>query len=78
MVPFKRFSFEGNGAENNKNNQRDDLLNNFQLDQAERATIVAETDAVGRNLKTIFKECQEPAEKDNTQQRKMFEPTELH
>jgi len=54
MVPFERFSFEGNGTENHENNQRDDLLNNFQLDQAERTTIVAETDTVGRNLKTIF------------------------
>ena len=31
MIPFERFSFEGNGNENNENNQRDDLLNNFQL-----------------------------------------------
>lgn len=77
MVPPEGFSFEGNGAEYDEHRQRDDFLDDLQLNQAERASVVAEADAVGGHLETIFEESQEPTEKDDPQQREVFEPTEL-
>lgn len=77
MVPLERLAFESYRTESYESDQRDHLLDNLQLDQAERSSIIAETDPVGWNLEAIFEKRQEPAEEDYTDQGQMLEPTEL-
>ena len=54
MIPLKRFAFEGNRTKTDKNNQRNHLLDHFQLNQVERSPVIPETDAIRRYLETIL------------------------
>ena len=54
MVPFERLALERDRAETNEDHQRNHLLDHLELDQAERAAILAETDPVGGYLKAVL------------------------
>ena len=51
-----------------KDDQRDTLLNHFQLYERERTAVALETNAVGRYLTTILKECDAPRKDDDANQ----------
>lgn len=69
MVPVKGFSLEEEGDDQSEHDQRDDLLDDFQLKKAERAAVAREAEPVGRHLGTIFKKSHTPGEEDNQNQR---------
>ena len=60
---------EGDGREDHKNHQRDDLLDHFQLHQIKRSSVSDETHPVGGNLETILKESDAPRKQDHEDQR---------
>ena len=63
MVPAELLILEGDGGEADENDERDHLLDHFQLDQGKGATVAREPNAIGRNLQAILKEGDSPAEK---------------
>lgn len=77
MVPFERLALERDRAEADEDDQRNYLLDHLELDQAERAAVLAEADPVGGHLKTVFEKGQEPAEEDHADQGQVLEPAEL-
>lgn len=60
VIPFQGFSLEENHGEGGKNNQGDDFLYDFQLDEGERASVVLKSDAVGRNLERVLEKGHGP------------------
>ena len=69
MVPMQSFALEQDSGENGKDNQRDDLLNDLQLHQRERASIAGKAHAVGRDLKRIFSQGYAPRKQNHRIQR---------
>ena len=68
MVPMKRLTLECRGTKQDENNQSNDLLYHLQLHQAERSSIVAKPNAIGRYLEAILKQGQEPTKQNDTEQ----------
>ena len=56
---------EGDGRESDEDNKSDDLLNDFELHQAERASVALKAYAVSRNLQAVLKESDAPGEEDD-------------
>ena len=61
MVYSKGFGFENKQGEDRKNNQGDNLLNDFELNKRKGASIFFKSNPIGRNLKNVFKKCNPPA-----------------
>lgn len=53
VIPLQ-LQLEGKHGEDGKHGEGDNLLNDLELHDIERSAVVAETDAVGRYLKTVF------------------------
>ena len=72
MVPFDIFP-EIPPGEHDEHTERDHFLDDFQLERREFAV----ADAVRRDLKTIFRECDQPAHDDGGEERSLavFEVT---
>ena len=60
MIPMQLLSLEHDICDDSENNQRHDLLNDFQLHKRERSAIALETNFIGRHLHAIFKEGYDP------------------
>jgi hypothetical protein len=71
VIPPKGKIFEKDQRESRKDDKRDHLLDHLQLDKGERASLLLETDPVGRHLETIFKKSNPPADEDNGEQGRM-------
>lgn len=69
MIPMQRLALEKERDNHSKDNQGHNLLNDFKLHKAERATVTVEAETVGRNLGAIFKESQSPREEDDQNER---------
>ena len=69
MVPVKRLSLKEKSDNQSEYNQRDNLLDDFELKQAERASVAGKAKTVGRNLGAIFKKRYAPREKDDQDKR---------
>jgi hypothetical protein len=65
MIPMKRFTFEKQGGEYGEYHQRNDFLNNLELDERERSAIASETDTIGWYLKGIFGKSNAPRKQDD-------------
>ena len=65
VVVGKTLRLEEQYGEQREDNQRDSLLNDLQLPEVERATVLLEPDAVGGYLEAVFNECYAPTDKDN-------------
>jgi hypothetical protein len=65
MVPAEGFA-QIQAGEDHEDAQRDDFLDYFQLEGGEFAV----ADAIGRHLKTIFREGDQPADYDDGEQRR--------
>src|SRR5690606_13334225 len=74
QVIHLQWSMKGERGEDYKHHQCNNLLNNFQLYQREYTSVPLKTNPVGRNLKAIFKKGDQPAEENDTKQRKLTEP----
>ena len=68
MIPMECFALEHAHSNNGENGQRNNFLNNFQLEKRKRSAIANKADSVARHLKAIFKESQAPGEKYHTYQ----------
>ena len=60
MIQTKRFRFEKQDRETSKNDQGNDLLNDFELPKVEWTAIFRKSNTIRRNLKTVFKKCDSP------------------
>ena len=65
MVPAQRLALHKESDQDCKDEQRDNLLDNFEFPDVERTTEIGTAEAVGRHLQTILKECYQPAEYHN-------------
>lgn len=63
---MKGFTTEANHREDGEDAECDDLLNDLQLNERERSTVTFKAKAIGRNLKTVFKERQTPGDEDDS------------
>ena len=71
MIPMQMGALEHDVGNDAEDCQRDTLLDNLQLDEVERTTILNETNAIGWYLTTIFKEGDAPREADDADKRPM-------
>ena len=65
MVPMQMSALEHDVGNNTEYSQRDALLNDLQLDEVKRTTVLDKAKAVGRYLTAVFKEGDAPREDDN-------------
>ena len=77
MVPVQRLALKEYNGKNGKDNQRNNLLYNLQLHEAERAAVLAETQPVGRYLTAILKQCYSPTEQYHTIERPVADDLHL-
>lgn len=68
MVPMEWLPLEDQSGKQREDRDGDNLLNDFQLHQTERATVADKADAVSRHLTAVLKEGQSPRYEDNHQQ----------
>lgn len=77
VVPVQLFALKKDGDKHGENRKRYHLLNDLELQQAERPAIVGKADAVGRNHKHILKQCDSPREENHNNQRPVRTHTHL-
>ena len=65
MVPMQMSALEHDVGNNTEYSQRDALLNDLQLDEVKRTTVLDKAKTVGRYLTAVFKEGDAPRENDN-------------
>lgn len=59
---------ESQGAEDHKDHEGDDLLDDLELHQAERTAVTLEPDTVCRHLQAVLEESDPPREQDDKDQ----------
>ena len=69
VVPLDGLPLEENGDDEGEDRQRNDLLDDLQLHKVERAAVLVETDAVGRDQKAVFEESDAPGKEDDPDER---------
>ena len=62
MVPMQMGALEHDVGNDAEDGQRDAFLDDFQLDEVERSSVLDESDAVGWHLTTILEESNHPRE----------------
>ncbi len=73
MVPAQGVGFHEDQREDGEHRERHDLLNDFQLPDRERAPEFGASDAVGRDLETVFEQRDAPAQQDDGEKPEAFE-----
>ena len=63
VVPAQWVTLDKQHGKECKDNQRDNLLDNLQLPEGEWASELCATNAVGRHLEAVLKQCDAPADK---------------
>ena len=69
MVPFDGLALEDCGDNDGEDSQRDALGKDFQLHEAERATVDLTSNTVGGNHETVFEEGDAPRSDNDKYQR---------
>ena len=69
MIPVQMGALEQDVGNHAEDGQRDTLLDDLQLDEAEGATVIDKAQTVGRHLAAVLEEGNAPREYDDTQQR---------
>ena len=69
MIPMKTFALEQHVGNDGKDNERNALLNNLELNKSEGSAVAHEAYTIGWHLTAIFEERYQPAEYNNTKQR---------
>ena len=67
------FIFKDQQCKNGKNYECDNLLYDLELKEAEWAAIAIKAYPIGRYLKSIFKQCDAPANEDNAHEAQTIE-----
>ena len=60
VVPVELLVLEDEVGDDGKDHQRDALLDNLQLHEVERTSVIDEAEAVGRHLTTVLEEGDHP------------------
>ena len=68
VVPMEGLSLEEHGHDDGEDEQRDDFLNHFELNELEGTAVIDEAYAIGGNLTDILKEGYAPRESDDGNQ----------
>ena len=69
MVPLQGLSLEQEHGDDGKDRQGDDFLDDLELHEVERASVLDETDPVGGYLGAILEKRDTPGEEDDAEQR---------
>ena len=69
MVPVQVCALKHDVGNDAEDGQRDTLLDDLQLDEAEGAAVIDKAQTVGRHLAAVLEEGNAPREYDDTQQR---------
>ena len=69
MIPMEAFALEQHIGNDGKDDERNALLDNFELYQSEGAAIANEAYTIGWHLTAIFEECYYPTKYNDTKQR---------
>ena len=69
MIPMQLFVLENQVGNQGEHHQRDALLNDFELHQIERATVIHKAETVGGHLTAIFQEGDAPREDNDAEKR---------
>ncbi len=69
MIPMKTFSLEQHVSNDGKDDERNALLYNLELNKSEGSAVAHEAYTIGWHLTAIFEERYQPAEYNNTKQR---------
>ena len=65
MVPMQMGALEHDVGNDAEDSQRDALLNDLQLDEVKRTTVLDEAETVGRYLTAVLEEGDAPREDDD-------------
>ena len=68
MVPMESLALEEHRGEDGEDDEGDGLLNDLELHQGERTTILMEANAVGRYLATVLEKGKTPTQQDDGKQ----------
>ncbi len=69
MIPMKTLTLEQHVGNDGKDDERNALLNNLELNKSEGSAVAHEAYTIGWHLTAIFEERYQPAEYNNTKQR---------
>ena len=72
MIPMQALPLEEHVSNNCKYDERNALLDNFELYQSEGAAIANEAYTIGWHLTAIFEECYYPTKYNDTKQRPVW------
>lgn len=75
MVEGEGLVFEEDEHEDGEDGQREELLDDFELPEVERAAVFDEADAVRRHHEAVLDQRDTPAEEDDQRQRELAEPS---
>ena len=65
VIPLQPLSLKEEGDNEGEHCQGDNFLNNFELHQVERTSVIYESDAVCRNLGAVFEKCYCPGKQND-------------
>ena len=68
MVPVQMLPLEQEGDDDGEDRQRDNLLNDFKLNEGKRPSVAGESYAVRRYCKAVFEKCDSPGKQDDEDQ----------
>lgn len=71
MIPLDGLTFEDKDGEDGEDRNGNRLLNDFELHQVKHTAVSGKADAVGGNLKHIFRQCEQPRQHDDKEQRRV-------
>lgn len=69
VVPFECLALEEDHCEEGEDDEGDDFLDDFQLDEGEGTAVALEAEAVAGDLQGVFEECHAPGDEDDAYQR---------
>ena len=69
VVPLKMLALKHEGDNDRKDYQRDNLLNDLQLEEREGSSVYVRPDTIGRHQEAVFKECYSPRGNDDKEKR---------
>ena len=75
MVEGEGMVFEEDEHEHGEDGQREELLDDFELPEVERAAVFDEADTVRRHHEAVLDQRDTPAEEDDQRQRELAEPS---
>ena len=69
MIPLKALSLEHDHGHKCEDCKRDHFLDHLELHKVEGASVIDESDSVGRYLSAVLKECDSPGKENHCNER---------